>query len=152
ELGIDAENIAEPLHIARLASGEVPPSSLADEYRKERMAKPNDLRPLIFLCDALVAAGQGDKVTQAAENWIFGIPEPARSQLGPAIRPVGSYMAGKLDQAAEQARSFRPMGSNPILAQSLAALGRAAEVAADPASEQLGDDPWTTLAVSLGLA
>jgi tetratricopeptide (TPR) repeat protein len=150
ELGLGSESIAEPLHIARLASGQAP--AMVDEYRREIMARPGDLNLLVLLCDALASSGRGEEIDAEIQNGILRLPQQAQFQVGPLVRPVGLYMAGKPDKAAEAARQNRGRGGDSILAQSLLALGRSGEVADDKSFDKLGEDPWNALAIGLGLA
>jgi tetratricopeptide (TPR) repeat protein len=149
ELGIDPATVTEPLHVARIASGEA--SVMVDEYRKSILAKPDDPELLFFLCDALAVSGEGDKIDQEIQKWLSHVPEPALSQIAGLTRALGRYIAGDLEHAAESARSAQARGGNSMLAQCLLALGRSEEVIKDKSLDTLGNDPWLALAVSLGL-
>ena len=150
ELKIDEDLIAERMHIARLASGEAP--ALVDEYKARLMSRPLDPSTLVFLCDALAASGQADKIESEMAAWGNRLPPGVWGQVGPLIRPVGLYLAGNLEECAQASRMAPDVGGMSYLAHALLGLGRAREVAEDKALGKVWDDPFHALALSLGLS
>src|SRR5262249_55564946 len=144
ELKIEPEMVREPLHVARLAVGEA--QDLVREYRERIAGVPHDIRTLLLLSDALVAAGQPDQVEAEVDNWSKRKPVDMPPQTVPLVRAAALYTAGKLAECELVCKQTDQLRPSLLHAQAMIALGRAKEAAADRAFENAFDDPWGLLA------
>ncbi|WP_435018610.1 hypothetical protein TA3x_000592 [Tundrisphaera sp. TA3] len=147
-LGMDEPPLLRAIHAARMALGQS--GELVGEYRGVLSSNPLDPQVATFLFDALAASGQPGAIEPELAAWLIRLPAPIQGTLGSAIRGFALYQAGRPEDAAGSPGGSAP-GLHLVRVQSLAAMGRAAEAAAEPATEK-EEDPWTLAAVSLGLA
>ena len=150
ELKLGEAQVGEALHVARLATGDA--EALVRDYRARLAANAVDPDAMVLLCEALAAAGQAERIEPEVANWIDHLPASLRLQLADPVRAYGLYVAGKLAECERLCRGFGPLRPSSLRAQALLALGRAEEAAADGLFVKVWEDPWSALAVSLGLS
>lgn len=150
ELGLDEDMVREPLHVARLGAGEA--EAMATEYRARLASAPRDPLAVVLLADALAASGKADEIEPAVAAWLDRLPGADQAEIRGPLRAFTLYQAGRAGESEKACLASPPLRSAAIRAQALAALGRAGEAAADGSLAKAGDDPWSGLALALGLA
>jgi len=150
ELKIDPDQVAGPIHTARLAKGEA--KAMAGEYQSRLTVSPTDLDAVVFLGDALAASGQSDRIEPEFTAWVNRTRIPMESDAATTLRALALYQAGKVEECEQFCGRFGPLKKGSIRAQALLALGRVKEVAEDESFQKAWDDPWNTLAVSLAFS
>lgn len=149
-LRIDPDQVAGPIHTVRLAKGEA--KALVGEYQARLAAAPTDLDAMVFLADALAASGQSDRIVPEFTAWVNRLQLPIGSDATTSLRALALYQAGKLEECVQICDRFGPLKGGSIPAQALLALGRVKEVADDASFQEVWDDPWNILAVSLAFS
>jgi tetratricopeptide (TPR) repeat protein len=150
ELQIDPDLIRERLHTARIATGDA--ERLVSEYRARLQADTTDLQAMVDLGDALAVAGHPEEIEPALVAMANHLPWQLQNQWNGPLRAIARYQAGKFAECEQFTRNNLSLRSGALHAQSLLALGRAGDVASDKTLEQARENPWLTLAVSLGLS
>jgi tetratricopeptide (TPR) repeat protein len=150
ELEIDDEDVSSELQTARLATGQA--KTMVHEYRAKLASAPFDLSTIVFLCEALAAAGEPEKIAPELSAWEKLVRNSTPPAIIAQIRALALYYAGKLAECEEYCRRNPGLESSLIRAQSLLALSRSRDVASDRAFDAALEDPWLDLAVSLGLS
>ena len=148
-LGIDPELGTMAIHAARLALGQA--GALVDEYRARLGSNQTDLQTLLFLFDALAAAGQADAIESERAGAENRLPAEARAAVGPTLRAYAAYAAGLPGPIAKFVAEGLPTVGSDLRAHLLLANGQAAAVLARPELRE-PEDPWTAAAIALGLA
>jgi hypothetical protein len=151
ELPIEETELLEDLaHVARLGLGGAP--ALVLEYRARLDA--NTLTPmgLVYLVDALVAAGKGGEVDSAIATWESRLPAELRTQVGAHFRAHALYQEGKAEECAALCEQTATLQQTPIRAEALLALGKVRQAADDPGLAKVWDDPWNALALSVAFS
>ena len=147
-LKVNEPQLSRAIHTARIALGQG--EALVDEYHGQLSANPLDPLTATYLFDALAASGHPEAIEPEFAAWQARLPAETQAALGSAIRGFALYQAGHPEEAVGSPGNLSIV-QNHIRAQSLAAIGRAAESAAEPVTGK-EDDPWTLAAVALGLA
>jgi tetratricopeptide (TPR) repeat protein len=143
----DADLLDELAHIARLGQGEA--EALAGEYRTRLEANPGQAMVLIYLADALVAAGKPAEVDAAVAAWEAKLPSEPRIRVGPQMHAMTLYQEGKAEQCEALCAQTPGLRNTAIHAQALLARGKAKQAADDPAFAKVWEDPWAALALSV---
>ncbi len=149
-LNLKDDRLTAMSHVARLGKGEA--SGLAVDYRARLAADPFDPTAIVLLADALAASDQADQIEPAVAAWEARLPMEARVPLGPLVRAFALYEAGKPQASLDFCQNHQQLQDSIVRAHALLAVGRTKEVAEEPAFEQLRNDPWFTLSVSLAFA
>ena len=149
DLKLDDPHVGRGIHAARMALGQA--EALAGEYRGRLAAEPTNPLLMTLLFDALAASGHPEAIEPERAAWEARLPVQARGVLDRFVRGFALYQSGRAAETAEVTRGAPFPGSDMLRAQALAAAGRAAEAAAEPATAKL-EDAWTLAAVALGLA
>lgn len=149
ELGLNEPRVRPAEFTARLAAGEA--DALAREYHSRVVSQPDDAEALVFLCDALIAAGQGDRVAGELAMWQGRLQGPEMAQTAPLFQALADYHAGKLHEAERLAANNAQLKVSTFRAQILMALGKVQEVVGDPTLSTTLQGPWLELAVALAL-
>ena len=150
ELKIDPDQINESLHTVRLASGEA--KALVEDYRRQLMIRPAQFNVRTWLSEAMAVAGQGGQIDGSINEWEMRSPYPDQPDMIDSARVLGYYLAGDFEKCDETCKGKPSLRASTIRAQALLALGKPAEVASESMYESSLNDPWTILAVSLGLS
>ena len=150
ELKIDEDEINGEVQTARIAAGQA--KALVTEYQTVLKSRPFDLTTVVFLSEAFAAAGEPEKIAPELANWQKLVRNSVPPTLINHFQAIGLYEAGKLEECEKHCRSIPALRSGVYRAQTLLALKRSQEVVSDKSFDGVLADPWTDLAVSLGLS
>jgi hypothetical protein len=146
----DTELLDDLSHGARLGAGQA--EALAQEYRARLDANTLDPLGLIYLVDALVAAGKADEVEATVAAWEGRFPAEVRAQVGSQLRAYALYQTGKAEECEALCAQTPALHNSPLRAEALLALGKARQAADDPAFAKVWEDPWNALALSVAFS
>lgn len=146
----DTDLLDDLTHAARLGAGQA--EELAQEYQARLDANTLDAMGLVYLGDALGAAGKAGEVEPAIAAWEGRLPADVRAQAGPYLRANALYQAGKAEECAALCAETPALQQTPTRAQALLALGKARQAADDPGFAKVWDDPWNALALSVAFS
>jgi hypothetical protein len=127
-------------------------NALIEQYRSDLRGDPTNLFALISMCDALAAQGKAGQVAAEIEGWALKLPPESRGTMVAIAEAAGFYRAGKLDLCIKACEKEPMLRSSSLMAQAMAASGRARDAAADTTLEAVWQDPWSTLAEAVALA
>ncbi|SIO67935.1 hypothetical protein SAMN05444166_8470 [Singulisphaera sp. GP187] len=150
ELHIDAFDIDENIHVARLARGDA--KTLVEEYKARLAAVPTEMKTLIFLCDALAVSDQTDQIESVVTEWTNRVGMQYGPEATATARAIGFYKSGKVEACARVCSETGPLTDSPLRAQALLALGQTQEVIDNKAFAKLWVEPWNAVALSLALS
>jgi hypothetical protein len=150
-LPLDDTELLEDLdHAARLGTKQA--RALIDQYRTVLDSQPMNGATLVHLLDALAIAGEASEIDPTITKWEGRLPDEFRSQIGPHIRALGLYQAGKVRECEELCRDTDLLQRAPARTYALMAAGKAREAAADAGLAPALEDSWNALALSLALS
>lgn len=146
----DTELFDELMHAARLGLGEA--DALVRAYRARLDA--NALAPIgvVYLLDALAAAGKSGEIDAAYAAWESRLPAEAQAQVGPQMKALRHYLKGEAQACLDACGQLPGLQDSPIRAHALMALGKARQAAEEPALANIWNDPWNALALSVAFS
>ena len=150
DLGIEEESLRSLPHQARMATGEA--KTLVNEYRTRLATDPTRFILLLQLCDALAASGQGERIMSEVAAWQNRLPAEVQSQIAGPLRALTLYQSGKFEECERLCRGIPALAHSSLHVQTLLAMKKGKEVAANPSFEKNWENPLISLALSLELS
>jgi len=148
-LQIDAKMSSLVIHTARLGLGQS--EAMVAEYRARLGSAPFDLKTLIFLFDALAAAGHPEAIESERAGCENRLPAEARMAVGPSLRAIATYVAAQPEALDRFVKNSLTTVEGEVQTQLLLATGPAGAVLATPSLTAKINDPWSAVALMLGL-